>query len=101
MVSTTWYSDPWQEKTDFLKVSAVLGGGGIWHVPFAIDPGKGPSSLTHLRSELIGIAFCQDELCENTRQVTGHGYKSAYNELHRRLIQGLIPHLVVTLVWKH
>jgi hypothetical protein len=65
-----------------------ISGGGIWHVPFAIDPEKGPSSLTHLRSELIGIAFCQDELCENTRQITVHGYKSAYNELHRRLMQG-------------
>jgi hypothetical protein len=65
-----------------------ISGGGIWHVLFAIDPEKGPSSLTHLRSELIGIAFWQDELCGNTRQITGHAYKSAYNELHRRLMQG-------------
>jgi len=65
-----------------------VSGGGIWHVPFAIDPEKGPSSLTHLPSELIGIAFCQDELCGNTRQITGHGYKAAYSELHRRLMQG-------------
>jgi hypothetical protein len=64
-----------------------VSGGGIWHVPFAMNPEKGVSTLKPLRSELIGIAFYQDDLIDKTRQITGHGYKSAYRELHRRLAQ--------------
>ena len=62
-----------------------VSGGGVWHVPFAMDPTKGPSTLTILKSELIGVAFWQSELLENTRQITAHGYLSAYSELHRKL----------------
>ena len=64
-----------------------ISGGGIWHVPFAMDGDKGLSTLKPLRSELIGIAFWQDNLVEQTRQITGHSYRSAYNGLHQKLTQ--------------
>jgi hypothetical protein len=76
---------------DYLKLVMLAGhsgfprdyggvsGGGVWHVPFAIDPEVGTSSLRIERPELIGVAFCQSDLVNDSRSIFAHGIKSVYS----------------------
>jgi hypothetical protein len=81
---------------DYLKFDMIAGhsgfprdyrgvsGGGIWHVPFGIDPNAGINSLIIERPELVGVAFSQSDLVNDSRTIFAHGYKSLYNAISKR-----------------
>jgi len=81
---------------DYLKFDMIAGhsgfpgdyrgvsGGGVWHVPFAMDPDVGASSLEIQRPELIGVAFCQSDLVNNSRTIFVHHIKSVYSAVCNR-----------------
>jgi hypothetical protein len=73
---------------DFLEVAMFSGqhgfpsdyggvsGGGIWHIPLAMDPDKGRASLHYLNPELIGVAFYQSPPVDGARTIRAHGHRA-------------------------
>lgn len=57
-------------------------GGSIWHIPLCIDPDKGDFSLHHLKPELLGVAFFQEELKDQSRAIHAHSHESLWSSLH-------------------
>ena len=78
---------------DYLQMDVIAGrdsfperyngvsGGGVWHIPFAMNPEIGKSSMCYQRLELVGVAFHQSELIEESRIITCHGPRSIYERL--------------------
>jgi hypothetical protein len=78
---------------DYLKLAMLAGqsgfpsdyrgvsGGGVWHVALGIDPEVGTSSFEIARLELIGVAFCQSDLVNDSRTIFAHGIKSVYSAI--------------------
>lgn len=69
----------------FPETFGGVSGGGVWHVPFAMNPDKGPDSITNLRAELLGFAIQQRELVDQSRQLVVQGYKGVHQKLIARL----------------
>jgi len=61
-----------------------VSGGGVWHIPLALDSEAGISSLRTERPELIGVAFCQSDLADGSRTIYAHGITSVYSAICRR-----------------
>jgi len=60
-------------------------GGGIWVVPFTIDPDKGMSTINYVGPYLVGVAFHQSAIETGERLITGHGPRSIHTVLRNSL----------------
>jgi hypothetical protein len=82
---------------DYVKLELIAGeytfptdyrgfsGGGIWLVPFTIDPDRGTSTVGHMGPFLVGVAFHQSDLNGAQRVITGHGPFSVHRCVPRFL----------------
>jgi hypothetical protein len=59
-----------------------VSGGAIWHIPLCIDPERGETSLHHLKPELLGVAFFQRELRDESRAILAHSHESLWPSFH-------------------
>jgi len=61
-----------------------VSGGGIWLVPFTMDPDKGQQTARYIPF-LAGVVYIQSATQHHGRIITGHGPSSLYTTLVRHL----------------
>jgi hypothetical protein len=66
----------------FPKDYGGVSGGSIWHIPLCMDPEKGDTSLHYLKPELLGVAFYQMELRDDSRVILAHSHQSLLSSLN-------------------
>ena len=74
----------WAGTNSFPSNYGGVSGGGIWHIPFLMEESNGVTKVSDLKPELVGVAFYQSGVEDQSRTLIAHSYRGLYRVLSEK-----------------